>query len=214
MTDLRPFRRQDLDSLYAISLGTGLDGADASAMYRDGRMMGHIYSAPYALLSPATAFVAEDSEGVAGFIVGAIDTHAFEDQLEREWWPALRAIYEDPSNDPPTTWSADQRRGFMIHHPRRTPATIVEVFPAHIHMNLLPRMQGRGLGRALIEIWLGVARRMGVTGIHVEPSAQNHRAIRFWQSCGFERVETSPASPASSPIWLGRHLDRTGRASA
>jgi hypothetical protein len=94
---VRACHARDLDDLYAISVATGLAGGDASALYRDARMMGHIYSAPYAVLSPSTAFVAEDDDGVAGYIVGVADTAAFEERLEREWWPALRRQYDDPS---------------------------------------------------------------------------------------------------------------------
>ncbi len=52
--------------------------------------MGHIYSAPYANLQSDLCLVAEDESGVAGFIVGAADTWAWERRLEQEWWPRLR----------------------------------------------------------------------------------------------------------------------------
>ena len=205
MVELRPLQDRDLDSLYAISLATGHVGGDASAFYADNRMMGHIYSAPYAKLCPDTCFVAEDAAGVAGFVVGAVDTRAFEAQLEHDWWPDLRAIYPDPSGTPPATWTADQRRSYMIHHPRRTPDDIAEAFPAHLHMNLLPRLQGRGVGPALLELWFAGARQFGVTGVHVGTNAKNHGAVRFWQKCGFERL-SSPVSEGS-PVWLGRYLE-------
>ena len=209
MIELRPLQDRDLDSLYAISLATGHIGGDASALYADSRMMGHIYSAPYAKLRPHTCFVAEDAAGVAGFIVGAVDTRAFEAQLERDWWPDLRAIYPDPSGTPPSIWTADQRRCFMIHHPRRTPEEIAGAFPAHLHMNLLPRLQGRGVGPALLELWFATARDLGATGVHVGTNANNRGAVRFLQKCGFERL--SPQSPAADggPVWLGRPLDGT-----
>lgn len=202
---LRPFRDRDLDGLYAISLATGHASGDASALYADGRMMGHIYSAPYAKLCPDTCFVAEDEAGVAGFIVGAVDTRAFEARLERDWWPDLRARYPDPGGTPPSTWTADQRRCFMIHHPRRTPDAITAAFPAHLHMNLLPRRQGQGVGRSLLELWFAKARERGVTGVHVGTNANNHGALRFWRKCGFECLP-SPASNGGT-VWLGRHLD-------
>jgi len=75
---LRAYRTDDLDDLYVISLATGLIGGDASALYCDPAMMGHIYAAPYAVLSPSMAFVVEDDVGVAGYIVGATDTRAFD----------------------------------------------------------------------------------------------------------------------------------------
>jgi ribosomal protein S18 acetylase RimI-like enzyme len=207
MIRLRIFKEQDLESLYSISLATGHVGGDATSLYKDGRMIGHIYSAPYAMLCPNFCFVAEDTTGVAGFIVGTIDTRSFEEQLELDWWPGLRAIYADPCNDPPSSWSADQRRSFMIHHPRRTPAEIVEAYPSHLHVNLLPRGQGQGIGSSLLDLWLLTARKSGATSVHVGTNAQNLRALRFWEKCGFEPIRAVSPSTESGPIWLGRHLD-------
>ena len=49
---IRPFQSDDLDALYRISLATGLAGGDASHLYEDAKLMGHIYAAPYAVLEP------------------------------------------------------------------------------------------------------------------------------------------------------------------
>lgn len=100
---IRPFKEADLDACYAISLATGLAGGDASHLYRDRKMMGHIYVAPYARLAPELTFVVEDAQGVAGFVAGTVDTSAWEDRLERDWWPALRgAIPTHPACRPRT----------------------------------------------------------------------------------------------------------------
>jgi len=193
---VRAYHARDLDALYAISLATGLAGGDASALYHDAGMMGHIYSAPYAVLSPSTAFVAEDAQGVAGFVVGVADTAAFEARLEREWWPSLRQRYADPVG-PPESWNADQRRCFMIHHPSLTPAAVAAAFPAHVHLNLLPRLQHRGVGPALLERWLAA---MPALGIHVGVNGQNLGAVRFWQRQGFARLDAS----TERTIWMSR----------
>ena len=37
------------------------------------------------------------------------------------WWPKLRREYDDPSDGQRATWTADQRRASMIHHPVSTP---------------------------------------------------------------------------------------------
>lgn len=200
---IRAYQTGDLDALYAISLATGLAGGDASALYRDPRMMGHIYSAPYAVLSPSTAFVVEDDQGVAGFIVGVADTTAFEARLENEWWPALRRQYAEPSG-PPASWDADGSRCFMIHHPSRTPPAVATAFPAHLHMNLLPRLQGEGVGPRLLKRWLAA---VPVGGIHVGVNAQNIGAERFWRRLGFDRLEASNART----IWMGGDAQTIGR---
>src|SRR5262249_371890 len=70
MVEIRAFRPADLEDLYRICLATAGGGDDASARYSDPRLVGHVYAAPYAVLSPFTVFVAEDSHGVGGYIVG------------------------------------------------------------------------------------------------------------------------------------------------
>jgi hypothetical protein len=87
--EIRGFDAKDLDACYAVSLATGLAGGDASHLYRDPRMMGHIYVAAYALLEPALTFVVEDRIGVAGFVAGTDATSDWEERLERDWWPSL-----------------------------------------------------------------------------------------------------------------------------
>lgn len=193
---VRAYSARDLDMLYTISLATGLAGGDAAALYRDAKMVGHIYSAPYAVLSPSTTFVAEDADGVAGFVVGVADTAAFEERLEREWWPPLRRRYADPAG-PPESWDADQRRCFMIHHPGRTPGAVAAAFPAHVHLNLLPRLQRQGVGPALLKHWLAA---VFVGGIHVGVNGQNVGAVRFWRQQGFDRLDAS----TSRTVWMGR----------
>ncbi len=93
MLNIRQFRSDDLDALYGISLATGLAGGDASHLYADPKLMGHIYAAQYALLEPQLALVVEGGDGLAGFAVGATDTTAWERRLEQSWWPSLRERY-------------------------------------------------------------------------------------------------------------------------
>ncbi|TQV83791.1 GNAT family N-acetyltransferase [Denitrobaculum tricleocarpae] len=209
MIKLRLYKDRDLDDLYAIALATGAGGEDASALHEDGRIMGQIYAAPYARFCPELCFVATDAKGVAGYIVGAVDTRAFEEQLRRVWWPGLRSIYPDPCDTPASEWSADQRRCHMIHHPRETPEDVVKHYPSHVHMNLLPRAQGQGIGPALLELWISAARNHGATGLHVGSNRQNARAYGFWQSRGFEPLASEAPAEGSRTVWLGRQLEES-----
>ena len=52
MAEIRAVRPSDLDDLYRICLATGAGGGDASALYRDPKLLGHVYAAPYAVFSP------------------------------------------------------------------------------------------------------------------------------------------------------------------
>ena len=199
---IRSFEAKDLEACYAISLATGLAGGDASHLYRDPRLMGHIYIAPYALLEPTLTFVVEDRDGVAGFVAGIADTAAWEDRLERDWWPALRKTYADVS-DAPSSLTPDQRRIRMIHHPARTPATVVARYPAHLHMNLLPRLHRRGIGSRLFQTWHAAVTRRGAATFHVGVNKENTRAIPFWRSLTFKELRLDDV-PEGRTLWMGR----------
>ena len=165
--------------------------------------MGHIYIAPYAQLAPDLTIVVEDAHGVAGFVAGAIDTVAWERRLEREWWPSLRRRYADPIGVPPDRQTADQRRASMIHHPAATPDEVAARYPAHLHMNLLPRLQRRGAGSLLLKTWLAAARARGTGSFHVGVNRMNTGAMRFWGKQGFAALALLGASE-SRTCWMGR----------
>lgn len=206
MIKLRAAEQDDLDRFYAISLATGHLGADASHLYDAPKMMGHIYAAPYLKFVPDLCFVAVDDLGVAGYVVGAGDTRSFERLLEDHWWPALRAVYAEPNQDLSADWSADQRRSFMFHHPEQAPLELAKSHPAHLHMNLLPRIQGQGVGPKLLKLWFGKARELGTTAVRVGANTQNQGAIRFWKNQGFKTLDGADALSPSRHIWLGRGI--------
>lgn len=182
---IRSFRPSDLPALYDICLKTGDSGADASSLHDDPRILGEIYAAPYAVLEPELALVAEDEDGVAAYIIGTADTRAFEARCTAEWWPQLRARYADTAAIPSWKRTHDQWSAYQIHHPFAVPDPVVAAAPAHLHIDLLPRLQGQGLGKALLDAWLpNVGGRA-----HLGCSAKNHRALRFYDRYGFRRLE-------------------------
>jgi GNAT superfamily N-acetyltransferase len=195
MVVLRPFRLADLDALYSICLKTGDSGQDATGLHNDPRLIGHIYAAPYSVLEPEHVFVAEDDEGVGGYIVGSHDTNRFAGRLEQEWWPDLRRHYADTTG----MTQADRQRIAAIRHPDRAPAELVAAYPAHIHMNLLPRLRGQRIGTSLLDLWIEQARSAGVEGIHLGASKRNHGGIAFW-SKNFTLLQNDDA------VWFGKRL--------
>ena len=183
---IRPYRGTDLDDLYRICLQTGDSGQDATSLFDDPRILGHVFAAPYAVFEPSLAFVAEDDAGVGGYIVGALDTRAFEKRLETDWWPALRQRYPaPPAGLPPDQWTPDQRAASVIHVPLRVSDDLAEAYPSHLHINLVPRLQSQGLGRRLIETLMPELRERGSAGLHFFVSPANHRAAGFYRHLGF-----------------------------
>lgn len=200
MAQIRPYEPGDLEALYDICLATGDSGQDGTALYADPRLVGEVYAAPYGVLQPDLAFVVEDDLGVAGYVIGTEDTRAFEARLEAEWWPRLRTLHPDPRGTPREDRTRDQQRAAQIHRPFPEPEALVAGWPAHLHINLLPRLQGQDLGRAMIDTWLEAVAAKGVRGVHLGCDAVNHRALRFYDTYGWRRFMSNPPWPGT--VWM------------
>jgi ribosomal protein S18 acetylase RimI-like enzyme len=186
---IRPYQARDLDALYRVCLETGREGDDATSIYDDPKLLGHVRAAPYALFEPSLAFVAEDAAGVGGYIIGALDSHDFAARLERDWWPALRARYpEPPASVPRDRWTPDQVKAYQIHHPWVIPGGVASRYPSHLHINLVPRLQSGGHGRQLIDRFIEALRRQGSRGVHFGVRPGNLRAIGFYRHLGFTEL--------------------------
>ena len=158
-------------------------------MFRDPRLPGYVYAAPYAIFEPSLAYVAEDADGVGGYVVAALDSQDFEQRLERDWWPALRASHPEPSPDLARSLSRQEQFALRaIHHPWGTPDELARGFPSHLHINLVPRLQGHGLGRQLIAVVISALRDQGSHGLHLHVSHGNQRAGGFYRRIGFAEL--------------------------
>ena len=133
---------------------------------------------------PDLALAVVDPEGVAGYCLAALDTRAFEAWEEAEWWPPLRDQYPLPDDASP-----DAEIIRLLHSPPRAPDAVVREYPAHLHIDLLARARGHGLGRGLIERQLESLRHHGARGVHLDVALANANAIAFYRHLGFAEVE-------------------------
>ncbi|WP_340645624.1 GNAT family N-acetyltransferase [Phenylobacterium sp.] len=203
MASIRPYRPEDLEGLYDVCLKTGDSGQDATALYRDKHLLGAIYAAPYGRLAPELAFVAEDGGRVAGYIVGTADTRAFAALLEVRWWPVLRAAHADPQGVPWAERTPDQHLERLFHKPNLAPEPVVATYPAHLHINLLPHLQGQGMGQRMMDTLSTALKAVGAPGLHLGVSEANTRAQRFYDTYGFTRF---PEQQTPGTIWMVREL--------
>jgi ribosomal protein S18 acetylase RimI-like enzyme len=186
MPTIRPATMRDLPGAYRVCLLTGDAGRDASAIYRNQELLGHIFVGPYIVGQPDLALVVADNAGIAGYLLAAADTRAFERWAEEEWWPPLREQYPLKADGSP--------EAELIELFYRTPFaddSVVDEFPAHLHIDLLERVRDQGLGRVLIEWLLGELRRRGCSGVHLDVAIENANAIAFYRHLGFDELERS-----------------------
>ncbi|QSB17260.1 GNAT family N-acetyltransferase [Natronosporangium hydrolyticum] len=186
---MRRYQPSDHEALYDICRRTGDRGGDATQLYADPRLLGHVYVGPYLALAPQWAFVLDDGAGApAGYAVGVPDTAGFAAACEQHWWPPLRRRYPAPTG-PADRHTPDQRLARLIHDPPTAPDWVLARYPAHLHINLLPPAQGQGRGRALIGTLLPALAQAGAAGIYLGVAVDNHRAIGFYRRVGFESLD-------------------------
>ena len=179
---IRTATADDLEALYEVCLRTGAAGSDASGRFDNPKLLGQVYVGPYVMLDGCIGLTYEDNLGPAGYTLAAIDTDSFHAECEKEWWPPLRAAYPDPG-PAPTTY--DEELISNIHRPPQPSKEVVAAYPAHLHIDLLPRIQGMGLGRKMMTRLLEELKSGGASGVHLEVDINNRRAIGFYQHLGF-----------------------------
>lgn len=188
MTTLRAAALQDMPGIYRVCDETGGDNANPE-------LIGHIYAGPYVAHELGLARVVVDDEGVCGYLLGCADTRALEAWCETSWWPLLREQY------PVGSGGADAGLVELLHSPEVAPASVVEGFPAHLHIDFLPRARGRGYGRALIEWLCAELAGRGIPGVHLGVGSDNANAIQFYEHLGF-----AAALPDGDTLWMTRAL--------
>lgn len=185
---LRPFAPCDLPGMYRVCLLTGAAGADATDRYRDPDLLAHLYAGAYPTADPSLSWVVHDDDSrLVGYLVATADSRAFAAWQEAHWWPALRRRYPLPD---PADRSADADAVRIVHAGQSVVEQVVDRFPAHLHIDLLPAAQGRGLGRRLIDTLAAALRERGVPGVHLTMDVHNTGAGAFYRRLGFtESVE-------------------------
>jgi ribosomal protein S18 acetylase RimI-like enzyme len=179
--EIQPYHPSDLVALYRICLFTGKDGQDASQIYKDPDLLGHIYVAPYAVSEPDLCFLLAHNGERCGYILGTKDTEAF-------YQPHLRQRYTLPDTGDHT---ADAHMIRNIHQ-KRILREITSSYPAHLHIDLLPVAQGQGWGHRMMDTFLNRLRELNVEGVHLGVSKNNPRAVRFYKREGFQVLKEYP----------------------
>jgi len=146
----------------------------------------------------------EDDEGVCGYCLGAADSAAFYDSYERQWRPDLMARFPEPTGEP-STWTRAEHIHRLYHHPDHLIPGPPGHYPAHVHIDLLPRAQGRGLGKKMIGMVLGELCRRGLPGVHLGVGTVNARAQAFYRKLGF--AELCRVGGDDGCTYMGLRLD-------
>ena len=187
---MRPGTLHDLPGVYRVCRLTGAGGADASDLHADPDLLGHVWAGPYLVFPDAVTRVIHDEEGVAGYCLAVPDTETFERWVDDVWLPPLRQSH--PAGSGAT--AADAALVERLHRPTTTDAGLLATHPAHLHVDLLPRLQGQGWGRRIVADVLEGLRHSGAPGVHLGVDLENVGAQAFYERIGFTELSGPPGA--------------------
>lgn len=199
---LRPATEADLPGLYAVCLKTGDSGKDGTALHDDPTLLGTFFVGPYVVLEPDLAFTLEGPAGAAGYLLGALDTPAFNRRFEAEWLVPLRRAVRDPGADPAAWRQSDWVRR-LIHEPGLVFPPVLLPYPAHAHIDLLPEARGHGFGRRMMRFLMSRMAARGAGGLHLQVSPANTGGQAFYEKLGFAHL-SSPDLPQDTTFMARR----------
>lgn len=194
---IRPAHTGDLARLGEVAYHTGFFGESAARYFPDAALFADLWVAPYLRLDVNVSFVAELDGVTCGYILGAADGGSY--------GRALRAVLVDTVA--PGMVLGRYRRPFGAGRYLARAAAFPSphapdaVYPAHLHVNLLPAARGLGVGRALLETFLARLVALRVGGVQLSTTSENQAALRLYRQAGFH-VSRSRVTPLWTP-WLG-----------
>jgi ribosomal protein S18 acetylase RimI-like enzyme len=197
---IRPYESRDRGDVYEICVLTGAGGTDATGLYSNDELIPDVYAGPYVEFEPELAFVVDTGERAAGYVLGVVDTQAFVERYRREWIPRFEAAH--PVAAEGEVSAGEARVTAAGRNPDRMLIPELHEYPAHLHIDLLPQIQGSGLGRRLIETLCAALRDRGVPGVHLQVDPANTGAVAFYARIGF----TPLLSDAGAGSLLGLRL--------
>jgi GNAT superfamily N-acetyltransferase len=209
--EVRPYEPADRAELLEVVFAAAGAGAPSSEVWGHAPSLADVYLAPYLDLEPQSVFVATADGRPAGYLAGCVDDAAFPSEDERTRQAIRRHhLYLRPR---PLLFFAraryDARRGPAaqeLSDPR---------WPSHLHIDLMPVVRGTGAAAGLMEAWFARVRAAGSPGCYLQTSAENHRAVRFFERMGFVKHGPNPVVPGlryagarmhqQSMVWDARH---------
>ena len=195
---IRSYKSADTSAAYEICLKTGNSGQDATHLFSDPLVLGHIYVGPYMEFEPQSVFILEDDQGPCGYIMGVLDSQTYYQWMHSEWLPKIRVNYKKPTGNP-DTWDETEKITDLLFHP--VSQRLLPDYPAHLHIDLLSRAQGKGQGKLMMDRFIDYLRNNKIPGLHLDLSSRNDRAFNFYRKYGMEELDRNKES-----IMMGYHL--------
>lgn len=202
---IRPYQPEDRRSVFRIGADTAFFGDPIEAYMEDRNVFLDAFYAYYTDLEPEHTWVACADEAVVGFLTGCIDSRSHGRKYRRYILPGLianilrgRYRFGKRSLGYLTGMLGGVLRGELTH-------TDLDLYPAHLHINVDSAWRGNRLGQRLMEVYLQQLRDLRVKGVYLDTTSLNEAACRLYEKMGFRLLEARPDRFWAK--WFGHSVD-------
>jgi ribosomal protein S18 acetylase RimI-like enzyme len=189
---IRHYQPSDQQPVLKISADTAFFGDPVEAFLEDRQLYMDAFARYYIENDVQYAWIAENPDGVIGFLLGCVDT-----AVQVKKWRAyiirivlLRAIAGKYKLGKKTVrFSFAMLVGSLKGEGVRVDFT---KYPAHLQIDIKQGFRGAGVGNRLIQAYLEQLRNLDVGGVHLETTSHNEIAWHLYEKVGFEILDEKP----------------------
>lgn len=172
MCTIRTYQLKDREQVKKICLNTGADMPSKGEAFDDAMLQSFCYY--YIEQEPENCFVAADErDDAVGYVICAADFDTWEQRFNELY---LSVTANDIAKIIGRT-TIDILRPFS------------KEYPAHLHIDISPDYQKKGLGKKLIDALIEHLKSRGVRGLLLNVSADNESGIGFYKKYGFTELK-------------------------
>lgn len=166
MIQIRAYRKEDRKDVERICRVTDPNGFPPEYLYT-------LYLDYYIEDEGALALVADTDGKTAGYILCAPDYEV--------WKKRMREKYLPPADE---RTRLDGEESILFYSP------YAHKYPAHMHIDIDPSFQRKGIGTALVDALSGILREKKIPGLMLGVDKANVKGVSFYRKYGFEKLDS------------------------
>jgi len=209
-TLVRSYQSEDEGDVRKICGDTAFFGQKIELLINDRKLVVDALILYYINFEPESLFIIEHEGEVVGYLSGCVDTKRYDRTFSRHILPILiKQFFTHGHWYSPLSWQLFIAYRKTAQERQRIINRLLEMYPAHCHMNLSRDFQHKGFGSQLFSHFLRYLVQHDIKGIHVSTATEAGKA--FFQNKGFIVLgkHPMPKFPVDAPKenWLmGREI--------
>lgn len=171
---IRKYQPKDFENMRKICFETS-SGFDSD---RGKQALYAMYCDYYVLEEPDTCFVAaNDNDEAIGYVICAPDQERYNKIFHQKYDPIVK--------------KASFSRWLMHRLGNMMSKKVSKLYPAHLHIDILPEGQRQGLGHRLVDALILDLKQKGVKGVYLVCGAGNEKGVNFYRKYGFKEFSNA-----------------------